>query len=90
MNELQVAVIRWVLTLVEYESKFTDVVPDCVKTAAMRAILTKDMLDQFLDVPFNSEELCIRVGAFVEEKLAGQETNTAVKPNGHWADRRHQ
>ena len=38
-NELQVAVMQWELTLVENESKFSEVVADIVKTAAMRAML---------------------------------------------------
>ena len=33
VNELQVAVMRWELTLVEHESKFSEVVADSVKTA---------------------------------------------------------
>ena len=54
--------------------------PDSVKTAAMRAMRSKDMLDRFLGGPFNDKELRIRVGAYVGEKLAGQETKTGVKP----------
>ena len=75
LNELQVAAMQWELTLVEHESKFTEVVPDSVRTAAMRAMLPTDMLERSLDGPFNYEELRIRVTAFVGEKLAGQETN---------------
>ena len=33
VNELQVAVMRWELTLVEHGSKFSEVVADSVKTA---------------------------------------------------------
>ena len=65
VNELQTAVMQWELTLVEHESKFIEVVPDRMKTAAMRAILPKDMLERFLDGPFNYEELRIRVSAHV-------------------------
>ena len=72
MNELQVAVMQWELTLVEH--------PDSVKTAPMTAMLPKDMLERFLDGPFNYEELRIRVAAYVGEKLAGQETNSGVQP----------
>ena len=79
VNELQVAVMQWELTLVEHESKFTEVVPDSVKTATMRAMLPKDTLDRFLDGPFNCEEL-IRVAGYVGEKLAGQETNSGPQP----------
>ena len=42
VNELQVAVMQWELALVEHESKFSEVVADSVKTAAMRAMLPKD------------------------------------------------
>ena len=52
VNELQVAVMQWELTLVEHESKFSEVVADSVKTAAMRAMLPKDVLERFLDGPF--------------------------------------
>ena len=33
VNELQVAVVQWELTLVEHESKFSEVVADSVKTS---------------------------------------------------------
>ena len=39
VNELQIAVMQWELALVEHESKFSEVVADSVKTAAMRAML---------------------------------------------------
>ena len=73
VNELQVAVMQWELTLVEHESKFSEVVADSVKTAAMRAMLPKDVLERFLDGPFPYEELRNRVSAYVGEKLAGQD-----------------
>ena len=66
------AVMQWELTLVEHESKFSDVVADSVKTAAMRAMLPKDTLERFLDGPFQCEELRNRVSANVGEKLAGR------------------
>ena len=53
VNELQLAVMQWELTLVEHESKFSEVVADSVKTAAMRAMLPKDILERFLDGPFH-------------------------------------
>ena len=63
VHELQVAVMQWELTLVEHESKFSEVVADSVKTAAMRAMLPKDMLERFIDGPFHYEELRNRVSA---------------------------
>ena len=75
VNELQVAVMPWELTLVEHESKFSEVVADSIKTAAMRAMLPKDVLERFLDGPFHCEELRNRVSAYVGEKLAGQDAN---------------
>ena len=80
VNELQVAVMQWELTLVQHESKFTETVPGSVKTGAMRVMLPKDTLERFLDGPFNHEELRIRVAAYVGEKLAGQETDSGVQP----------
>ena len=60
VNELQVAVMQWELSLVEDESKFSEVVPDSVKTAAMRAMLSKDTLERFLDGPMkNFEIVCL-------------------------------
>ena len=56
VNELQVAVMQWELTLVEHESKFSEDVADSVKTVAMRAMLPKDVLERFLDGPFHYEE----------------------------------
>ena len=80
VNELQVAVMQWELTLVEHESKFSEVVADSVKTAAMRAMLPKDVLERFLDGPFHYEELRNRVSAYVGEKLAGQDANGGAQP----------
>ena len=80
VNELQVAVMQWELTLVEDESKFSEVVADSVKTAAMRAMLPKDILERFLDGPFHYEELRNRVSAYVGEQLAGQDANGGAQP----------
>ena len=80
VNELQVAVMQWELTLVEHESKFSEVVADSVKTAAMRAMLPKDILERFLDGPFHYEELRNRVSAYVGEKLAGQDASGGAQP----------
>ena len=80
VNELQVAVMQWELTLVEHESKFSDVLADSVKTAAMRAMLPKDILERFFDGPFHYEELRNRVSAHVGEKLAGQDASGGDQP----------
>ena len=72
VNELQVADMQWELTLVEHESQ---VVADSVKTAAMRAMRPKDVLERFLDGPFHFEELRHRVSSYVGEMLAGQDAN---------------
>ena len=80
VNELQVAVMQWELTLVEHESKFSEVVADSVKTTAMRAMLPKDVLERFLDGSFRYEELRNRVSAYVGEKLAGQDANGGAQP----------
>ena len=72
--------MQWELTLVEHQSKFSEVVADSVKTAAMRAMLPKDVLERFLDGPFQYEELRNRVCAHVGEKLAGQDANSGAQP----------
>ena len=69
-----------ILTLVEHESKFSEVVADSVKTAAMRAMLPRDILERFLDGPFHYEELRNRVSAHVGEKLAGQDASGGAQP----------
>ena len=79
-NELQVAVMQWELTLVEHDSKFSEVVADSVKTAAVRVMLPKDILERFLDGPFHYEALRNRVSAFVGEKLAGQDASGGAQP----------
>ena len=71
VNDLQVAVMQWGLTLVEHESKFSEVVAESVKTPAMRAMLPRDVLERFLDGPFQHEEHRNRVSAYVRE-LAGR------------------
>ena len=68
------------LTLVEHESKFSEVVADIVKTAAMKAMLPKDILERFVDGPFHCEELRNRVSAYVGEKLAGQDASGGAQP----------
>ena len=80
VNELQVAVMYWELTLVEHESKFSEMVADSEETAAMRTIFPKDILERFLDGPFHNEELRNRVSACVGEKLAGQDANGGPQP----------
>ena len=84
VNELQVAVMQWELTLVEHESKFSEVVVDSLKTAATRVMLPKDVLERFLDGPFHHEELRNRVSAYVGEKLAGQDANGGAQPMDIW------
>ena len=51
-----------------------------MKTAAMRAMLPKDILERFLDGPFHCEELRNRVSACVGEKLAGQDASGGTQP----------
>ena len=80
VNELQIAVKQWELALVEHESKFSEVAADSLKTAAMRAMLPKDVLERFLDGPFIYEELRNHVSAYVGEKLAGQDASSGVQP----------
>ena len=79
VNELQVAVMQWELTIVEHESKFSEVVADSVKTAAMRGMFPKDILESFLDGLFHCEELRNRVSAYVGEKLAGQDASAGAQ-----------
>ena len=80
VNELQVAVMQWELTLVEHESKFSEVVADSVKTGAMRVMLAKDVLERFLDAPFHFQEIRNRVSARVVEKLYGQDAHGGAQP----------
>ena len=54
--------------------------PDSVKTAAMRAMLPRDVLERFFDGPFNYEGLRMRVSAGVGEKLAGEEASDGAQP----------
>ena len=58
----------------------SQVVADSVKKAAMRAMLPKDVLERFLDEPFQYEELRNRVSACVGEKLAGQDAHGRAQP----------
>ena len=46
----------------------------------MRAMLPKDILERFLDGPFQYEELRNRVSAYVGKKLAGQDANSGAQP----------
>ena len=72
--------MQWELTLVEHESKFLEVVADSVETAAMRAMLPKDVLERFLNGPFVFGEFRNGVSAFMGEKLAGEEISGGVQP----------
>ena len=76
----KVAVMQWELTLVEHESTFSEEVADSVKTAAMRTMLPKDILERFFDGPFHYEELRNRESAYVGEKLAGQDASSGAQP----------
>ena len=60
--------MQWELTLVEHESKFSEVVAESAKTAAMRAMLPKDILKRFLGGPLPLW------------KLAGQDANGGAQP----------
>ena len=80
VNELQVTVMQWEPTLVEHESKFSEVVADSVKAAAMGAMLPKDVLERFLDGVFHYEDLRNRASAYVGEKLVGQDANGGARP----------
>ena len=81
VNEHQVAVMQWELTLVEHESKFSEVVADSVRTAAMRSMLPKDILERFLDGFFfivkSFEFVCLPLW---EKKLAGQDASGGAQP----------
>ena len=79
VSELQVEVMQLELTPVEHESKFIEFVPE---SAAMRAMLPRDMLERFLDGHFNHAELRIPVSAYVGGggKLAGQEAINGAQP----------
>ena len=79
VSELRIAVVWWELTPVEHESKVHRARARLRETAAMRAMLPRDMLERFFDGPLNHEELRIRVSAHVEETLAGRGTNTGAQ-----------
>ena len=73
-------VMQWELKHVEHESKFSEVVADSVRTAAMSAVLPNDVLERFVDGHFQCEEFRNRVSANVGEKLAGQDANGGAQP----------
>ena len=68
--------VRRILSVSPGDGQAWFAVTHCVKTAAMRAMLPKDVLERFLDGPFfsmkNFEIMC---PAYVGEKLAGQDAN---------------
>ena len=72
--------MQWELTLVEHESKLSEVVADSVKTAAMRAMLPKRYTRAIPRWTFNYEELRNCVSEYVGEKLAGQEASGGAQP----------
>ena len=53
---------------------------DSVKTAAMRAMLPKDVFERFLDGFFQYEELRNRVSTHVGDKLDRQDVNGGAQP----------
>ena len=57
VSELQIAGMQAELTLAEHELKFTEVMPDSVKTASTRVMLHRDTLERFLDGPYDYREL---------------------------------
>ena len=80
VSELQVAVMNWELALAEHQARFTEPISDSVKTAALRSMIPKELLDRFLDGPFDYEGLRARVGSYVGEKLAATEGHSDPKP----------
>ena len=80
VKELQVAVMQWEPTIVEHESKFSEGVADSVKTAAMKAMFPKDIIERFFDGPVHYAELRNRVSAHVEQTLAGQDVSSGAQP----------
>ena len=78
VNELQVAVMQWELTLAEHESKFSEVVVDSVTTAAVRAMLPKDVLERFstdLSIAKNFEIVCLHTGRSWLDEMRTVELN---------------
>ena len=72
VNELQVAVMQWELTLVEHESKFSEVLADSVKTAKMRAIASQECGLRDFSTDFSIMNNFKIVFASVEERLMGR------------------
>ena len=80
VSELQAAVMNWELQLAEHQAKFAEPIPDSVKTAALRSMIPKELLDRFLDGPFDYEGLRAHLGSYVGEKLATTEGHSDPKP----------
>ena len=79
VSELQTLIMNWELALAEHQAKFPEQISDSVKTAALRGMIPKDMVDRFLDGPFDYEGLRARVSSYVGEKMAVAE-NSDPKP----------
>ena len=53
---------------------------DSVKSTTMRATLPKDILERFLDGPFQCKEVRTRVSPEVGEKFVGQDASAKTQP----------
>ena len=69
VSDLQRAVMAWELKVVEHEARFNEVVPESVKVAALRRMLTPEMAERYMEGPNAYPELRARVGVYIGEKL---------------------
>ena len=78
--DLQRAVLEWELPVVEHEGQFNEQVPESVKVAALKRMLTPEMAERYMEGPNTYPELRAQVGVHVGEKLVQSGQGTA---DGH-------
>ena len=68
--DLQRAVMDWELKVVEHEGRFGEQVPETVKVAALKRMLTNEMAERYVEGPNTYIELRSKIATYIGEKLA--------------------
>ena len=80
------SVMEWELRVVEHEGRFNEQIPESVKVAALRRMLTSEMAERCMEGPNTYPELRARVRVHVGEKLVQSGQGTAPMDIGEQCD----
>ena len=70
--DLQRSIMDWELRVAEHEARHSETVPDTVKVAALKRMMTVEMAERYIEGPNTYVDLRSRIAAYVGEKLVQQ------------------